>query len=98
VTKLTLFVTCCLIVIAGCLPRRQEHCSPVGATRCTGDAVELCGPGGDWEVVIDCADLTRTTDDTWECTLLTIPTDGGVEEGHFCVPAEEPLVAETCGR
>lgn len=51
-----------------------KQCAPANTSRCTLDNhVELCGPNGQWVLVLDCAEMGPG----WVCK----PD----EEGHTCV-------------
>lgn len=72
------------LALAGC----PAPVCPTLATRCTGDVVELCGSDGQWQVVLDCAEVERTSGGEWSCGETR--EDG--EEINTCVldaPAPE---------
>ncbi len=58
-----------------------------GATRCTGDTVEVCDANGHWEHLADCSGVTDSTEPSWECCALEGFGDAGVL--HACLPASE---------
>jgi len=54
---------------------------PVRATRCIETRVELCGSDGQWQTVVDCAEVERTSGGEWACG--TTREDG--EEINTCL-------------
>ena len=65
------------------------------ATRCEGSAVEICGSDGQWQTVLDCAEVARTSGGEWACGETR--EDG--EEINACLPvhvgARESTYTET---
>ena len=62
--------------LAGC----PTPVCPTLATRCSGQTVELCGSDGQWQTVVDCAEVSGGS---WSCG--TTREDG--EEINTCLRA-----------
>lgn len=69
------------LALGGCPP-------PVcftGAMRCDGELVQACDSRGQWRLVVDCADVARSSGSEWSCS--TSLEDG--REVNTCLPAGE---------
>ena len=55
---------------------------PTLATRCQGNAVEICDSDGQWRDVLDCDEVAASSGGRWECS--TTREDG--EEVNTCLP------------
>lgn len=71
-----------VLLVSGC----PTPVCPVLATRCTGQVVELCGSDGQWQTVVDCDEVARTSGGEWTCGETR--EDG--EEINTCLPTETP--------
>jgi hypothetical protein len=67
-----------LLSLNGC----ADLCATVGATRCAGEAQEVCAGDGRWAMVRDCADVVDTVGGAWTCCV-------GDDAGPECWPVED---------
>ena len=76
-----LMVMACLVALAGCT---EGPCDP-GASRCTGNVVEVCNSKREWRSLADCGELSRLARRPLVCAFVTAD-DAGVIEGDTCIP------------
>ena len=76
-----LMVMACLVALAGCA---EGPCDP-GASRCTGNVVEVCNAKREWRSLADCGELSRLARRPLVCAFVTAD-DAGVVEGDTCIP------------
>ena len=64
-------------LLGACSPIVQgTHCEATNTSRCFQENVELCGPNGQWTLVMDCPQLG----DNWTCKAI--------EDGDFACQKE----------
>ena len=76
-----LMVMACLVALAGC----AEGPCDEGASRCTGNVVEVCDTEREWRALADCGELSRLARRPLVCAFVTTD-DAGVVDGDTCIP------------
>jgi hypothetical protein len=76
-----LMVMACLVALAGC----AEGPCDAGASRCTGNVVEVCDAKREWRALADCGELSRLARRPLVCAFVAAD-DAGVIEGDTCIP------------
>ncbi|WP_223643794.1 hypothetical protein [Corallococcus sp. EGB] len=79
------------------------HCRPIdgcvlGATRCTGNAAEICDADGGYHELADCDNVSERSGAPFVCAHVDETTEDGHITGHTCVPASDADAAAGGGR
>ena len=77
-------VVCAAVALQGCSLLGIETCG-LGATRCHGNAVQVCKTGLGWSDAAECNDVGAAEGGTWTCGT----PKGVCGEYHACIPVLE---------
>ena len=86
--KTLVLMACLLVPLAGC--GADAPCEK-GASRCTGNVVEVCDAKREWKALADCGELSRLARRPLVCAFVEAD-DAGVVNGDTCIP--EPPASE----
>jgi hypothetical protein len=75
-----------ILSVAAC--RTGEPCGLPTATRCSGNAAEICSGGSEWVPTLDCDAITEQSDaGPWVCCAGSV--EGASAPVHTCVPKND---------